>query len=842
MRAVSAARPIAFALTLLAAAAAPAAPAVPGLPPQTQVAIDAERLSWEEGGIVRAEGNVRLSAGTLRLGADRIEYDSRAGTVRLEDRVTVVDGDYVARAERGFFDLGTAAGRLEDVALWDKSRPLRADPLFGLSREELGRIDRNDLGVEAGEISRQPDGSWVAVKPTVTTCDCGDAPPSWTMGAASATVDTADERVRLHWPVLYARDVPIFAVPYVSLPLSDRKSGLLPPDVQPFGRRGFSWEQPLFLVLGRSYDATLTAGYFFGNETERSIVLPGTPTRVEGLFDRAFQGPRVGAEFRYVPREGTSGSAFVGYAHDLSYRPPAQGSIVPGQPLAEPAVRFPVDGPHRYFARLDHVDDWGHGLADRVALDLASDRFYLRDFTDEVVLRNNGVLTSSAWFARREGPLLLEADGTYLQDLRLPFAPEDWDQPTDPAVQSGFLETSHLFGAGRRDTFARLPAFAADVARLQLPGNAGLSLHLGAARFAPLTPAGFGDVGSDGLGPGDPGYTGPDADGTERNGRLDPHERPAATRLALRPTLDLPIVAGPYLSLTPFVGWRQQLYLYDAADDGNVGYGVLGLDAHTELARTFAGGGVRHAWIPRLALRRLVPGGDARAPERPYDELDVHPLEAFTQARVALATRLDLARPGGVAALEAEVGQDFLLAPVARAAETFVRADLSLAPARLDGLLRWDTRTEAIAEVAANGSLTARQGHQLRLGYRQLAEGGSARLLAGPDVLFAPGTADGRPLASNLTAPGQIAHLQQMSAGATVVPAYDLTLAYDLLFLFTRDETAAPPRRVGFLEQRASVGYASPCGCWGAELRLALRRQEDFAVGVSLDLGGLANL
>ncbi|MFH1213596.1 MAG: hypothetical protein V1681_05885, partial [Candidatus Neomarinimicrobiota bacterium] len=33
------------------------------------------------------------------------------------------------------------------------------------------------------------------------------------------------------------------------------------------------------------------------------------------------------------------------------------------------------------------------------------------------------------------------------------------------------------------------------------------------------------DLGKDGLGPGDDGYTGPDADGTEGNGKLDPGER-----------------------------------------------------------------------------------------------------------------------------------------------------------------------------------------------------------------------------------------------------------------------------------------------------------------------------
>ena len=274
----------------------------------------------------------------------------------------------------------------------------------------------------------------------------------------------------------------------------------------------------------------------------------------------------------------------------------------------------------------------------------------------------------------------------------------------------------------------------------------------------------------------------------------------------------------------------------DATEDGHFGYGVLGLDAHSELARTFSRGSVRHAWIPRFALRRLIPGGSEAAPERPYDELDMRPIDPFTQARMALGTRVDLARPGGgIAAFEAEVGQDFLLAPVARTSESFASAELSLSPARLNGLLRWDTRDLEITEVAAGAALTAKRGHQIRLGYRELADGGSARLLAGPDVLFAPATTQGQELASLLVDPVDIEHLQQISAGATFVPLDGLSVRYDLLFLFTK-----PSDRL--VEQRAALGYRSGCDCWGGELRLALRPNEGVDLGVSVDLGGMVDL
>lgn len=833
MRAVAALRPILAAFALLAALDAGAQP-LPGLDPDTRVEIDADTLVWEAD-VVRAEGAVRMRAGTLHLDAARVAWDTGTGVATLEGGVTLVDGPFVARAERGAFDIATGAGHLEEVALWQKREAIDPDALLAAPPAALGAEGENAVAIRAASIRRDEAGTWNAIRPTVTTCDCGEEPPSWSVGAARAKV-TPDDRLHLYWPVFHVRGVPVLAFPWFSLPIDpdaeDRQTGLLAPDVGIFSRRGFSWEQPLYLVLGESWDATVAAGWFFGSTDER-VVPPsvgGPAVGTEREVHRSFRGPRLSGELRYVPREGTAGRFFGAWARDLSYRLPVRGSLVPGTVPQDPALRYPVAKPDRFFLQWDHVDDLPAGFSDRIALNLASDRFWLRDFTDEVVRRDAGVLTSSAWFAWRGGPVLLAAEGTYLQDLRLPFERE-------ADVPEGFLESPELFGAGRRNTFARVPAFAADVAYLRLPGGLSLSAHLGVARFAPLTSTGFGDEGEDGLGPGDRGYTEVGPDAGENDGRLGPGERPATTRLALRPTLSLPLVFGRWLSLTPSAGWRQLLYANDAGADGHAGWGVLGLDAHTELARTFGGGRIRHAIVPRLQVRGLLPADAAAAPTRPYDELEVRPLESFGQARVALGSRLHLARRGGgVVALEAEVGQDFDLAPIAAPEASFLRADVDLLPLRLDGLLRWDAQARALAEVAADASLTARQGHQLRLGYRRLAPGGSSRLLAGPDELFAPGRQAGERLALDLVDPGTVERLHQVGAGVTIAPVAPLRLRYDLLWLPTLGDTP-------ILEQRAGAIWVSPCDCWAAELRLALRRNERLPdVGISLDLGGLLRI
>ncbi len=777
---------------------------IAGLAPDTPVHLSADHLVRDEEGHIEATGNVRISAGPMTLGADRIRYDPEAQTAELEGSVTLVDRSFVARAVRAFVDLQAQSGVLEEAALFEKVEP--PDPEALLAAEDVLAVraaGKNDLEIHAERVSRQTDGSYSALHPSVTTCDCGEGTPDWRLVASSATLSPND-RLKLSWPVLYAKSVPILASPFLSLPMTNqRKSGLLFAVPHIAGRRGPSYEQPVYIVLGHSYDMTLSAGWYFGHATPvtsedgqaQAQAPPGTVVKED-----AFRGPRGSAEFRYTSRIGTAGRAFVAYGFDLSKR----GDLVPGA------------SPNRFGIQADHSDDWGGGFADRLALNLVSDRNYLRDFVDDIVLRGEQTLRSTAWAAYRQDSAIALVEGSVLQDLRPAFGP-GVPVPTD------FFESLRLFGPGSRDTFQRLPAAAVDLARLPLPWGAGLSLHLGGARFAPWTRAGFGDYGVDGLGPGDAGYPGPDLG--EGDLRFEEGELPSVDRVSIRPTLSLPILAGRYLSLTPYGGWREQLYRYgEGQGSGVASWGVVGAAAHTELARTYSSG-VRHAWIPKLEVRGLLRGHERNVPVRAYDELDLRPLRTSTQAQAKLATRLDVPGPGGGAlAMEAAAGQNALLTPNAQLAETFGEVTASLWPFQISGLLQWDPRREIVTEAVGEGSWSDRRGDQLRASYRRLGQGGSARLRAAPDELFSDR------FFTELTSPQVLQGLEQIGAGATVVPLRGLSLSYDLLFL--PDLTSSK-----LLQQRASIGYLSSCECWSGTLHFAKRREEGLDFWVSFNLG-----
>jgi hypothetical protein len=790
-------------LLSLAAPAAAQLASLPQLAPDTQVEITADRLTREKDGLVRALGSARVTAGDLRVAGEELTYDPDRSELQAIGRTTVRDGAYVLRAQHARIDLRTHEGTFENVELYEKRQVLPFEAL--VAADDLQAPGTNKLMVTAERIHRLENGELVAENPRVTTCDCGDGEaPSWRFAASSAHV-VPDESVSLVFPRLELPRLPAppLPFPYISLPLSHRKTGLLVPDLAYTARRGAQVETPIFLVLGRSYDATVSPAYFTGPFGDRPP---------------AFQGPRLTTEFRYAPRDDTAGRVMVAYAHDLSKRELTPEQLAQGQ---EELVS-------RYAVQLSQHDIWSEHLADRLDVSLVSDRRYVSDFTDEVRLQGQQVTRSVGWVDGRDGTALLSASSVYTQDLR-PRPDPTLLSPEAAALAR--LDSLRLFGErNTRVTFQRVPVLQLDLVHFDV-GPAAASMELEAARIAPVGAHYFADAGLDGLAVGDTGWIGPDAG--EKNGRLDRlpghrggtplqgtgGEQTAVTRFSVRPTISAPFLAPPYLAIRPYAGWRQNMYLYDGLDDGTAGWGLLGAELTSQLARTYPGVGLRHAILPRLEVRHLVPGPGTGVPPRPYDELDLGPRVPNTQAEAAVTSRLDPLAGGPT--LEATLGQDLLLFPDVAAAETFASGSLQLGPLWTAAGLRWDTRADYMSEASVRGTLRSSRGDELRAGYLRVGRGGSRRLRAGPDELFAT-----EPLIREL------AGVSQLTGGATAALSRYTSIRYDILWLFTYDQPLVildilgrqEAQRVGALQQTAGFSYRSPCNCWGLGVLARYRR------------------
>ena len=224
-----------------AAAEAPASSA-PEVPRSSEVALEEGELE---------EGQLELVADTLQLEEERIvgvggvtlRFGDQAGTAasftydRRSRELSLLDGTWSrpegsTRFTEAHLDLDA------DTGLVVRARFEGSDGRLQLTGERAWWDEPRRLRGEAVEVR---------------TCGC-EVPP-WSVEARSVDV-VLDEEIRFRggWIRVCARR--LVPVPLGSVPLSGRRSGLLPPEVG-YGRDGLLLRQPAALVLGPHADLRL---------------------------------------------------------------------------------------------------------------------------------------------------------------------------------------------------------------------------------------------------------------------------------------------------------------------------------------------------------------------------------------------------------------------------------------------------------------------------------------------------------------------------------------------------------------------------------------------------------
>ncbi len=806
---------LALAAAGVLAAASPADPAAG----KDGVSVEAELVRCDAStGACRLEGNVVVRRGAITLRARTARYVPATGEVVAAGDVLLVDAARVVAADsvRTVLDGPIEA---EDVVALVKDSPARLEGVTTL--DAARRAGPSRVTLSGRRLSGTPGGRYVVDGARLTLCDCGGGSPSWELRASRADV-VAGDRAILSWPVLWItprflfvhRLVPVLVVPWLYVPLGDRQSGLLLPTFTSSATTGPVLSLPVFVTLGESADATLTAEYAFG----------GTSVR----------GPGARLELRWAPAPAAAGRVELGWIRDLR-----------AEPGGERGNRYSLSGAH--------AQPLAGGTL-RVDLALFGDPLLPRDFTSDILARSAFYRRSEALFTRGWDGVVLEAGAAYY----------------DPLSATGVLEAVPYGAFGARvPAFQRWPFATATLLPAPLAGPLVLSARAGVARFAPMSGV-TNDSGADGLGPGDPRWPGPAAaDPTERNGRWDPNERLAATRADVRAELAAPLLLGP-LSLEPYLRGAALGYAFDAARDPLANaWGVVGARAGTEISRDF--GQLRHAIAPRLEWRSGSAVAGRALPSWGYDAWDrarvqgalpnslqyvpgerlagAAPPGAFHQLRASVETRLSA---GGADLLRLEAGQDADLGR-RRLSESFAFAGAAAGPLSLDATARFWALTsdpdalprsdpmrakpswlDPLSELRASVAVADRRGDALRTSLIAFGQGGSPGMLAGPDALFDP-----RPI--------PLAPVTQGSAGARVVLG-SATLGYDVLF--PARETLAractvpggtktiPAFRVQ--QHTASFAWSSACRCFNAAAWIKVDECGDVSFNAELDLSRLA--
>ena len=673
-----------------------------------------------------AEGNVELRVSNGRLTAQRLSVAQETGQFSAEGQVVirwadetshwVVLADWVhirlklrekAEGADTFESMASGFHEVEEIflenGLWVQKHGLTAKVLLASSAAEVLKLGKNGLSMRLTHM-RQEGGRWKFGNAGFVPCDCETTQPGWHLESHQGSLDIEGQRVQLLSTVAYVGEVPFFWVPWISLPLSSRQTGLLFPAFSTHINSGFMPRLPVFITLGRSADVTLTPGWAMGTQ------------KVFGI-----RGPSLGTEFRYMPSEDIQGSLAVDWLWDLrEQRSPTNVAYTGAEGAAKKQRGL------RYGTRLNHrqsIGEYGHALAN---VNVASDSYLHRDFETDLILMSIEYTRSQLGFSY-EGPRLdVLLDVGYLQDLR-------WGHPlfgTAPLLAPG----EPLHGP---NTLQRFPALSARLREHALGHGFSFAVQGSFVRLAPFRGL-TGDEGPDAREGDDRAWTN---GGWERlsiqcmrerlyqphwrtsvcpedmspllgkafqgDGRYQPGEREARDRLGALPELKYrKRFLGGGAGISASLGMRQDMWLGELSGRWfSRGYPLLKLQAEGTLSKEVAEG-FWHVLTPQSELR-WVAAQWGRAPIG-YDETDLAILRDYRGVELAVGLRQSLWRRG------AEVTEELLSLEIAQAVGAGVED--KEAGARVgDSFLRLSSRWRFL-EPALYAYFTPQQGQFSRFG------------------------------------------------------------------------------------------------------------------------------
>jgi LPS-assembly protein len=613
-----------------------------------QVVFHGETGTYDlSGGVVVRRGLVVLRARTATVNPDTGDVVA-SGDVLLVEPTRAVHADGMHAILEGPFE---ATG----VTAYLKNRPM--DPTRITTPAEARR-GTNRLTLRAEQVEGEDERHMTLRGVHFTLCDCGEnKAPSWELTARKAKVK--EDRAYLDWPVfhitprflLVRHPVPVLVLPWISLPLTNRQTGVLFPEVGTRSVTGWSVGLPVYVTLGRSADLTATPEYFFG---------PSSPHQLGG----AVKGPGARLELRWAPAQRAEGEVLFHLVDDLDRERPGGAGAA--------GLRLSIQG--------SHAQSFGADTRLSSHLLLSQDPYMIRDFSAPGLPADAYYSRSDVLVSHRGGDWVVEGDARYLEPLGAAFG--------------GNLMRPREFGwfGVQAPTLQRWPSASAALlpvrlGPLQLEGRAGL------ARYAPL-------VGHRGeLLPTDPATFGTWEGVTYREQKAGNPQavvavpREAVTRPDARLQLSTPLLVGGLVSVEPYVRGAALGYAFDAGrGPAATAWGLAGLSGSLELARWF--GRVKHRIVPRLELlagtstwranpgdpfaaydpwdriepARRVPVTGAPGPLPVAQKLSAAPDGAYQQLRVTLENRLE---SGAGAYVASQLGQDVDLR-IGRLAETAI--------------------------------------------------------------------------------------------------------------------------------------------------------------------------
>lgn len=236
---------------------------------EVPVHVEADNVEAINGDKATYTGDVVITQGHKRISADTITLHQQDNIVVAEGNVHSYDGQIKTISDKATTSLDSDVATLENTQY-----------------EFLCEDGRGDAKV----IYRKDKAFYELEDGTITSCPEGDN--AWRLRASSIEIDQIDEEATLFNPRVEVLSVPIFYLPYLTIPIGDtRKTGFLYPAISLDSKNGFGFTVPVYWNLAPNYDLQTDFNY----------------------MDK--RGTQLDAKFRYLTEIG-SGSFSTEYLPD----------------------------------------------------------------------------------------------------------------------------------------------------------------------------------------------------------------------------------------------------------------------------------------------------------------------------------------------------------------------------------------------------------------------------------------------------------------------------------------------------------------------------------------------
>ena len=275
-----------------------------------------------------AEKEVLITGEQIRLEADYAEFSDLTYEVYARGNVVLISGEDSIFCDAFNMNLTAETGIISKGTIFIRKEN------FYLSGENIEKTGESTYKMKQGSLT-----------------SCAGENPDWKISGENINVKIEGYGTARN-VVFWAKNIPTAYSPYLFFPVkTKRKSGLLIPRVSFSERKGFQYEQPLFLAISKNTDVTLYADYM------------------------SKRGVKAGVEYRYILDEHSKGTVFLDYMQDRKIGDETDKNK--DFSFTETEQRGNTD---RYWFRMKQNQKLPYGFNGKLDMDVVSDADYLLEF------------------------------------------------------------------------------------------------------------------------------------------------------------------------------------------------------------------------------------------------------------------------------------------------------------------------------------------------------------------------------------------------------------------------------------------------------------------------------